>query len=70
MGASGCGLLLSIARALIKSHYVPNKTIVFIAHSGKEWGVSNSTFNWSMGSYHQITKNHPEWAEKAFIELI
>ena len=68
-GASGCGLLLSIARALIKSHYVPNKTIVFIAHSGKEWGVSNSTFNWSMGSYHQITKNHPEWAEKAFIGI-
>ena len=68
-GASGCGLLLSIARALIKSHYVPNKTIIFIAHSAKEWGMSNSSFNWSVGSYQQITKNHPEWAEKAFIAI-
>lgn len=68
-GASGCGLLLSIARALLRSHYVPNKTIIFIAHSAKEWGLTNSSFNWSVGGYQQIKLNHPEWAEKAFIAI-
>lgn len=68
-GASGCGLLLSIARSLNRSHYVPNKTIIFIAHSAKEWGLTNSSFNWSVGGYQQIKINHPEWAEKAFIAI-
>ncbi len=68
-GASGCGLLLSLARTLIKSTYVPSKTIIFIAHSAKEWGLTNSSFNWSIGGYQQITKNHPEWAEKAFVAI-
>ena len=68
-GASGCGLLLSIARSLTRSHYVPNKTIIFIAHSAKEWGLTNSSFNWSIGGYQQIKINHPEWAEKAFIAI-
>ena len=26
-------------------------------------------FNWSIGGYQQITKNHPEWAEKAFVGI-
>ncbi|MDE5977050.1 MAG: M28 family peptidase, partial [Turicibacter sp.] len=68
-GSCGCALLLSLARALIKSHYVPNKTIIFIAHSAKEWGLTDSSFNWSIGGYQQITKNHPEWAEKAFVAI-
>lgn len=68
-GACGCGLLLSLARALINSHYIPSKTIIFIAHSAKEWGLTNSSFNWSIGGYQQITKNHPEWAEKAFVAI-
>ncbi|MCU7209516.1 M28 family peptidase [Turicibacter sp. 1E2] len=68
-GACGCGLLLGLARALIKSHYVPDKTLVFIAHGAKEWGLSESSFNWSIGGYQQITKNHPEWAKEAMVAI-
>ena len=68
-GACGCGLLLGLARALIKSNYVPDKTLVFIAHSAKEWGLSDSSFNWAIGGYQQITKNHPEWAKQAMVAI-
>lgn len=68
-GASGCGLLLSLARTLNLSDYKPKKTIIFIAHSARIWGMTNSSFNWSVGSYQQIRFNHPEWAEKAFIAI-
>lgn len=68
-GASGCGLLLSLARALRLSNYQPDKTIIFVVHSAKVWGLTNSSFNWSVGSYQQIKFNHPEWAEKAFIAI-
>lgn len=64
--ASGCGLLLGTAKAMLDSGYEPDKTIRFICHGAEEWGKSDSQADWAMGSYKQITEVHPEWAENAF----
>lgn len=64
--ASGCGLILGTAKAMLDSEYKPNKTIRFICHGSEEWGYENSQADWAIGSFQQLTKVHPEWAEKAF----
>lgn len=64
--ASGCGLLLGTAKAMLDSGYEPDKTIRFICHGAEEWGKTDSQADWAMGSYKQITEVHPEWAENAF----
>lgn len=64
--ASGCGLILGTAKAMIDSGYEPDKTIRFICHGAEEWGKSDSQADWAMGSYKQITEIRPEWAENAF----
>ena len=63
--ASGVGAVLGIAKGLIDSGYVPEKTMRFVLHPAKEWGLSDSRYPWSFGSY-QTMKKHPEWAENAF----
>lgn len=57
---------IAIAKAIIDSGYEPEKTIVIIAHGAEEWGISNSKYDWASGSYNQIYKVHPEWAQKGF----
>ncbi len=64
--ASGVGLILGAAKAMIDSGYEPDKTIRFICHGAEEWGKVDSQSDWAIGSYKQITEVHPEWAEKAF----
>lgn len=64
--ASGCGLILGTAKALIDSGYEPEKTIRFVCHGSEEWGKVDSQADWAIGAYKQITEVHPEWAESAF----
>lgn len=64
--ASGISTSLGIAKAIIDSGYVPDKTIRVVAHGAEEWGLTDSAYDWSMGSYKQITVNHPEWAKDGF----
>lgn len=64
--ASGISTSLGIAKAIIDSGYIPDKTIRVVAHGSEEWGLSDSAYDWSMGSYKQITVNHPEWAKDGF----
>ena len=64
--ASGVGLILGAAKAMIDSGYEPDKTIRFICHGAEEWGKTDSQADWAIGSFKQITEVHPEWAEKAF----
>ena len=64
--ASGIGLILGSAKAMIDSGYEPDKTIRFVCHGSEEWGKVDSQSDWAIGAYKQITENHPEWAENAF----
>ena len=64
--ASGVGLILGSAKAMIDSGYKPDKTIRFICHGAEEWGKIDSQSDWAIGAYKQITEIHPEWAENAF----
>lgn len=64
--ASGCGLILGSAKAMIDSGFKPDKTIRIICHGAEEWGKVDSQSDWAIGAYKQITEVHPEWAENAF----
>ena len=64
--ASGIATCLGIAKALMDSNYVPEKTIRVVAHGAEEWGRIDSAFDWSAGAYEQIMTIHPEWAKDGF----
>ena len=60
----GVGIILDIARTVIESGYKPRHTLVFIAHGSEEYGVTESRYDWCIGSWHNINNIHPEWAGK------
>ncbi len=62
-------MMLGIARALIRSGYQPRNTLVFCAMAAEEWGVADSSFDWSTGAYEQVFTAHPEWAGKVIADL-
>lgn len=64
--ASGCGLILGTAKAIIDSGYKPDKTIRFVCHGAEEWGKVDSQADWAVGAFKQITEVRPEWAANAF----
>lgn len=64
--AHGVATSMAIAKALIDSEYVPDKTIRFCIHGAEEWGREGSEYDWSTGAYEDIVNNHPEWVEGAF----
>ncbi len=67
--AIGVGYLCSIAKAMVDSGYLPDKTLRFIAHGAEEWGKTDTEYDWAIGAFKQITEVHPEWAENAFALL-
>lgn len=54
-------MMLGIGRALLKSGYRPDKTIVFCAMAAEEWGMADSKYDWSTGAWQQVSAVHPEW---------
>ena len=52
---------LSLAQALIRSGYKPQKTLVFIAFAAEEWGKINSRYDWSAGAYAEMTQGQNDW---------
>lgn len=64
--AQGVAVSMAIAKALVDSEYVPDKTIRFCMHGAEEWGVSGSEYDWSTGAYEEIMTLHPDWADGAF----
>ena len=61
--------MLGIARAILKTGYQPNKTLVFCALAAEEWGVVDSKYDWSAGAYEQVFTARPEWQGKVFADL-
>ncbi len=64
--ASGDGLLMGVAKAMIDSGYEPTKTIRFVCNGAEEFGRTDSECDWATGAYELVNNVHPEWAENAF----
>lgn len=63
------GLMMGVAKGLIDSGYIPEKTIIFNALAAEEWGVVNTRYDWSTGAYNQVFRIRPEWAGKAVLNM-
>lgn len=66
---SGTAATLAIAKAIMDSGYQPERTLVFTTHTAEEYGTSNVYFDWCVGAWYQITREHPEWAGMAVAYL-
>lgn len=62
-------MMLGIGRALVKTGWQPENTILFCAMAAEEWGVADSQFDWSTGAYEQVFTVHPEWRGKVIADL-
>ncbi len=61
---SGVAGLMMWAKALADSGAVPKHDIVFVATTAEEYGNTNSYYEWLVGAWYMITREHPDWAEK------
>lgn len=62
-------MMFGIAKSLITSGFQPNNTILICAMAAEEWGVADSSFDWSTGAYEQVFTAHPEWVGKVIADL-
>lgn len=60
----GVGIIMGIAKSMIDSGYKPKHTIAFIAHGSEEYGVTESRYDWCIGSWNSINRIHPDWPGK------
>lgn len=56
--------VLSIAKAMKESGYVPENDIVFVCHGSEEWGASGTCYDYTTGAWEMINNAHPEWVGK------
>jgi len=61
---AGVAIMLGMAKALVHSHYMPARTIIFVATSAEEYGWADTEFDWALGAWWEIFSIHPEWAGK------
>lgn len=61
---AGVAGLMMWAKALIDSETVPEHDIVFVATTGEEYGNTNSYYEWLVGAWYMIAREHLDWAEK------
>ncbi len=59
---AGVARLMGIAKAMVDSGYVPDRTMVFIATDAEEFGWTDTEFDWALGAWWAIFDQHPEWA--------
>jgi hypothetical protein len=53
---------LTIAKAMVMSHYRPQHTVRFMATTGEDFGMENAYYDWCIGAWWSITHTHPAWA--------
>ena len=53
--------VLTIAKAMKDSGYVPENDIVFCLHGAEEWGGYGTQYDWTVGAWEMINNMHPEW---------
>lgn len=59
--AASVAVLLGMAEAFIKSGYVFQRTIVFVAYGCPDAAIADSGYADNYGPFYQITTTHPEW---------
>jgi hypothetical protein len=67
--ATGVGCILAIAKALIESGYKPKANLLFISHTGEEFGALDTFYDWLIGSDYAVKVEHPDWAGKVIAYL-
>jgi len=67
--AAGVGCMLAIAKALIESDYKPKANLLFISHTGEEFGALDTFYDWLIGSDYAVKVEHPDWAGKVIAYL-
>ena len=67
--SAAVALTFTVAKAMIDSGYQPENDIIVVAHGAEEWGVSNSQYDWAIGSWGMIHDARPEWAGKTLAML-
>lgn len=67
--AAGVGCMLAIAKALIESGYKPKANLLFISHTGEEFGALDTFYDWLIGSDYAVKVEHPDWAGKVIAYL-
>jgi hypothetical protein len=60
--AVGVAGMLAMAKALLKSGYQPEHTLLFVATDAEEFGVPDTHFDWLIGC-HRMLEDHPQWHE-------
>ncbi len=65
----GVSMMLSLAQALIRSEYKPQKTLVFIAFAAEEWGKINSRYDWSAGAFAEMTQGQNDWRGRMIADI-
>ena len=60
--ATGVASALAIAKAMRDCGHVPARPIVFGSHTGEEYGLGDSAFDWLIGASWQINEEHRGWA--------
>ncbi len=58
---SAVGAALTMARAMEMSGYRPERTIVFLMTTAEEFGYTDAWYDWLVGSWWAITKEHTDW---------
>ena len=61
---AGVARLMGVAKAMIDSGYMPDRTMVFIATDAEEFGWTDTEFDWALGAWWSIFEQHPDWAGK------
>jgi Iap family predicted aminopeptidase len=67
--AAGVGCMLTIAKALIESGYKPKANLLFISHTGEEFGALDTFYDWLIGSDYAVKVEHPDWAGRVIAYL-
>ncbi len=62
--ATGVASTLAIAKAMRDAGYVPERPIVFGSHTGEEYGLADSAFDWLIGASWQVNEEHRDWGRK------
>ena len=58
--AAAVAAVLTLAKAIKESGYVQERILVFMTHTGEEYGTVDAYYDWLRGAWWRITQAHPE----------
>lgn len=67
--ATAIAAMLGIARAVLESGYRPRHTLVFLASTSEEYGYTDAYYEWLIGCWYAVTREHANWPDKAALTL-